>query len=87
MKFKSFMSLVRNMGRICRFNIRRGLISANLRTSSSTPSKFFNLQVLLHPFEERFYLPPVVLSFYYLQRVYIQGICEEDEVLPDSGSR
>ena len=43
------------------------------------PPEFFNLKVLLQPFEEQLYLPPVVVQFGHLQRVYIQGVCEEDE--------
>ena len=41
--------------------------------------EFFNLQVLPQSFEEQLYLTPVVVQFGYLQRAYIQGICEEDE--------
>ena len=43
------------------------------------PPEFFNLKVLLQTFEEQLYLPPVVVQFGHLQRVYIQGVCEEDE--------
>ena len=38
------------------------------------PPEFFNLKVLLQPFEEQLYLPPVVVQFGHLQRVYIQGV-------------
>ena len=42
--------------------------------------EFFNLQMLLQPFEEQLYLPPVVIKVCNLQRVDIQSIGEEDEL-------